>query len=148
MLREKIDGVSFCQALAALEMSHIDAVRRRKNDSIKQYASEIYPSEAEAIDCAQIGPIHKAAVQNIFYARLVSVLSLARRSERVTSRISRREWAIPSDLATDLQQVKLIIELRKWLCRSKHYWWILIVQEHVKKEAEIRKVVPLKREAA
>jgi hypothetical protein len=100
---QKLDGLSFREALAALGMSTFHAVRPAKNDRVKQTAAQISAWANTQTDRA-----------NYLLREIGQRLQLAKDiGWTEEADICSREWEILSDLAEDLQQVKLVIELYK-----------------------------------
>jgi hypothetical protein len=99
---QKLDGVSFRQALATLGMNHKDAIRHRAtNDPVKTIAAEMSRWADTQTDRA-----------NYLLREIGQRLQLAQKiSWTAEEKISSREYAILSVLADDLQTAKLIIEL-------------------------------------
>lgn len=99
----QLDGVNFPQALATLGISGTDIAHRQKNDSIKKTAVEISRWADTQTDRAN--------------SLLREIGQRLRLSEGINwtaeQQISEREFAILSDLADDLQNAKLVIELYK-----------------------------------
>jgi hypothetical protein len=97
----RLDGLSFRQALASLGIDHTDVVPRPNNDPLKQAAAQISQWADTQTDRA-----------NSLLREIGHRLQLAKQAGwREEEKISSREWAILSDLADDLQTVKLVIEL-------------------------------------
>jgi hypothetical protein len=97
----KLDGLSFRQALASLGMNHLEAVSHPKNDPVKQTAAKI----SQWADT-------QTTRANSLLREIGHRLQVAKQAGwREEEKISSREWAILSDLADDLQTVKLVIEL-------------------------------------
>jgi hypothetical protein len=100
---QKLDGLSFREALAALGMSTFHALRPAKNDLVKQTAAQIRAWANTQTDRA-----------NYLLREIGQRLQLAKDiGWTEEADICSREWEILSDLAEDLQQVKLVIELYK-----------------------------------
>jgi hypothetical protein len=98
---QKLDGVSFRQALATLGISHRDAVRPPKNDRVRRAAAEI--AAWADVQTQRANYLLREIGQRVQLAKQIGW--------REEEKISSREWTILSDLADDLQTVKLVIEL-------------------------------------